>query len=219
MTRLPFLFVLFSILNCATLFSQTREVKLYTGFLDRLGLAYESPINERTSFEIGASFNSSKIFYSFGASPSSSGERDNLIYLNAKLKRYFGDLSQDTRFFYGGYLRYFRYAAFSSDMETWTAELKEHAKNNNVVLSERTHKISIGALLGMKGKLFKSFTWELTVGAGFSPPPLYFSKSEGTLRTESGPVGPVESEAGHMLPGGYFYHLSLLGHISIGYSF
>jgi len=199
MTRLPFLFVLFSILNCATLFSQTREVKLYTGFLDRLGLAYESPINERTSFEIGASFNSSKIFYSFGASPSSSGERDNLIYLNAKLKRYFGDLSQDTRFFYGGYLRYFRYAAFSSDI--------------------RTHKISIGALLGMKGKLFKSFTWELTVGAGFSPPPLYFSKSEGTLRTESGPVGPVESEAGHMLPGGYFYHLSLLGHISIGYSF
>ena len=121
--------------------------------------------------------------------------------------------------YYGGYIRYWRTYDYDDGMAHWTQDKRNRAKVENIAIAERTTKISFGGLLGIKGKLSKKLTWELSTGLGFSPPSLYVIRTEGTLKTESRPVGPNEAEAGDMFPGGYFNHLSLLGHISIGYSF
>ncbi len=129
-------------------------MKLYSGYVDMLGLAFEYSLDDKTGVEIGSSFGSSNFNFSI-LGGSSLGGKWNSLYLNAKLKKYIGDSSLDSRFFYGGYLRYWRYAEFASDMKNWTQDQQDYAADNNVLLSKRTNKISIGGLLGANGKIFK----------------------------------------------------------------
>ncbi len=213
MNKSIFLVAIFAVLNCYIAHSQL-ELKFYTGLLDQFGLALEFDINEKTGFEIGGSFNSRE-GGSYFSSNFNVGLKEKDIFINSKFKRYINDGFLKSRAFLGAYLRYRQFATISSDRETWSPSALDYANNNNVLLSRREHKLSIGALFGMKGKLFKSLSWEVTTGIGGSPSFLYTYHSVTSQGNEKGEVGPDEGDWGI----GYLNHLSLLGHIGIGYKF
>ncbi len=209
MRRSLFGIVLFSILMCSSIIGQM-EVKIYTGAFDRHGLAVEYAVNERIGIEIGGSFRTKKTsnFYV----NADVGNRENNFYIHTKLKRYSAKKHAHHGFFYGAYLRYFQHYRTVTDMENWTVEQKEFAATDNAWISSRTHKTSIGILSGYKGKIKSSFNWEISFGLGGSFPFLY---TERTIRTQDEQNG----EVGRDLWVGYLNHLSVLGHLSVGYRF
>jgi hypothetical protein len=82
---------------------------------------------------------------------------------------------------------------------------------NNYPVTYVDHKISLGFLLGVKGKIYKGITWGATLGAGFSPTFLYLTNEKFFDPDNNG----VRRYSNSFT----MEHLNVLCHIFLGYRF
>ena len=209
LTKLYFLVMIFLSFLCSNVNGQM-EIKLYTGVMDRLGLGAEYAINDKTGIEVGGSFRS-KASDNFFINAQVDNKENN-IYINAKIKRYVANQFANHGIFYGAFLRYWQNYKTVTGMESWTVEQKTYAENNNGWISTKVHKTSLGVIFGYKGKISESFSWEISFGAGASPSFLYV---EHEINSQDTIYRKVSNESTI----GFLRHANLLTHLSFGYRF
>lgn len=154
-------------------YSQT-ELKLYTTYFERLGVGIEYFVNEQIGLELGSSYwqkNTSTYYVNADVK-----NRVDDLYINAMVKIYSGKKLNNAGFFYGGYIRYWMNFSTIIDEENWTIEQIAFAENNNDTRSTRTHKISLGGLIGHKTQFSDKLSFTFTFGLGGSISASYWQK-------------------------------------------
>tara|TARA_B110000114_G_C15018436_1_gene367862 strand:- start:490 stop:1122 length:633 start_codon:yes stop_codon:yes gene_type:complete len=191
-------------------YSQT-ELKIYTTYFERLGIGIEYFANEHIGIELGSSYwlkNTSNYYINADVK---SKEED--FYINAMIKRYSAKKLNNAGFFYGGYIRYWTNFSTIVNEENWTIEQKDYAENNGGWRSTRSHKISLGGLIGYKTQFSNKLSFGFTFGLGSSIPASYWEKEtqyDSTLITSF----PTDNDIlGNLLL------ISVIGQASINYRF
>lgn len=191
-------------------YTQT-ELKLYTTGFERLGAGIEYFTNEHIGFELGSSYWLKKTnYYLINADIK---EKEVNFYANAMIKRYSAKELNNAGFFYGGYIRYWMEAQSIIDDDNWTIEQKADALSNNSRRTLRTHKISLGGLIGYKTQFSSKLSLGFTFGLGSSIPSSYWKKVtyyDYSVKTSS----PVNN---YLF--GNLVLISVIGQVSINYRF
>ena len=191
-------------------YTQT-ELKLYTTGFERLGAGIEYFTNEHIGFELGSSYWLKKTnYYLINADIK---EKEVNFYANAMIKRYSAKELNNAGFFYGGYIRYWMEAQSIIDDDNWTIEQKADALSNNSRRTLRTHKISLGGLIGYKTQFSSKLSLGFTFGLGSSIPSSYWKKVtyyDYSVKTSS----PVNNSLF-----GNLVLISVIGQVSINYRF
>ena len=154
-------------------YSQT-ELKLYTTYFERLGVGIEYFADEHIGLELGSSYWIKSTSNYYINADVKNKEED--FYINAMIKKYSAKKLNNAGFFYGGYIRYWMNFSTIIDDENWTIEQKNYAENNAGWRSTRSHKISLGGLIGYKTQLNNKLNFGFTFGLGASIPPSYWEK-------------------------------------------
>jgi len=191
-------------------YTQT-ELKLYTTGFERFGAGIEYFTNDHIGFELGSSYWLKKTnYYLINADIK---DKEVNFYANAMIKRYSANELNNAGFFYGGYIRYWMEAQSIIDDDNWTIEQKDFALSNNSRRTLRTHKISLGGLIGYKTQFSSKLSLGFTFGLGSSIPSSYWKKVtyyDYSVKTSS----PVNSS---LL--GNLELISVIGQLSINYRF
>ena len=154
-------------------FSQ-KELKLYRTAFEILGIGIEHFKDEHIGFELGSSYwqkNTSHYYINADVK-----NKEVNFYTNAMIKIYSANKLNNAGFFYGGYIRYWMNLRTIIDDENWTNEQKNDAENFDGWRSTRSHKISIGYLIGYKTQFSRKLNLGFTLGVGSSIRPSYWEK-------------------------------------------
>jgi hypothetical protein len=189
------------------------------GTCEIVGIAAEILVGDKMGLELGGTFNKKTIqLSSYIQDPDYN--LDGLYYysqhgtntlLNLKVIRYIDTIKCHSGFFFGAFLRYWLKSSKTIHTDEFSSDYLNYLQHNPIEKSRHDHKISLGLIAGYKGRLFRTITWKISAGAGFSPTFLYFRNvkyySDITSSTEKVSKGLV------------LYHLSFLGQLGIGYRF
>ncbi|HNQ67355.1 MAG TPA: hypothetical protein PKN32_03170 [Bacteroidales bacterium] len=191
-------------------FTQT-EVSIYGGILDLPGLAVEHKFNNKISFSLGGSFYSKKSYGIITEDPIY--HRKHNSFANLELKKYKTNAKEVDAFYYGIYARYWLLHNFVKNVDEFTPAQIEYAENNNLTISLKEHKISIGLLTGYKLYPTDKLCINLTGGFGFSPKQWYIRE----INDYGLPLQVVLKGSNDFI--GYFNHISAIGRVSLCYKF
>ena len=190
-------------------YAQT-ELKLYTTGFERLGAGIEYFTNEHIGFELGSSYWQKKTNYNLINADIEQKEVN--FYVNAMIKRYSAPKLNNAGIFYGGYIRYWMEAQSIINDDNWTIEQKDYYISNNRRRTLRTHKISLGGIMGYKTQFSSKLSLGFTFGLGSSIPSSYWKKV--TYYDYSVKTSPVNNTLF-----GNLALISVIGQISINYRF
>ncbi len=187
------------------------EIKVYSGVLDRLGVAFEYAAKNQIGVELGSSYRSKTSSYDFMDGPFS--QRSSTLYTNLKIMKYIRKDSVNKGIYLGGYLRYWRYSDEDIKKQKWTSQQRDFFRSENSVIYSGTKKISLGALAGYKLEISPRLTFCSTVGLGLSLPFMYRQKYVYYNNQAE------EFKYGSDSYLGYLNHLSFMYTFSFGYIF
>ena len=151
-----------------------RELKFYRTAFERLGIGIGCFKNEHIGFELGSSYwlkNTSNYYINADVK-----SREINFYTNAMIKKYSANKIDNAGFFIGGYIRYWMNLRTIIDDDNWTIEQKSDAENANGWRSKRSHKISLGYLIGYKTQFSSKLSIGFTFGLGSSIRPSFWEK-------------------------------------------
>ena len=206
----PYYLISFLTLICYSVCAQ-HELKLYGGGIESPGIAYEYLFPNMIAIEVSGAFNSRETSSSWAGSIH--GYRDNNLFINTFVKKYKLNQKEETRFFYGAYVRYWQMYSFKTGTENLTDQQKAFLDSTNTSISIKSQKISIGGLIGYRYPLRYGFALSLTGGIGYSPPAFYWDHiTYYNHPDEKGRHGPDDWL-------GYLNHLSILMHFGVTYRF
>ena len=202
------------------LYPLEKEIMSTGGTQEKFGAAVEYSLNEKLGIELWGSYNqhTSGPISMYINDPDY--HLDGLYFYNSQItntlltisiKKYSAKRKPDAGIFYGAYVRYWIHAYRMMPSGPDTSGYINYLENNPYIHFERDHKISLGLLAGYKGNFFRSFTWCLSAGAGFSPAFLYFQHLEYYSVDQN-----TTKRISRVMT---LYHLSFLSHLSIGYRF
>ena len=188
------------------------------GPLEYGGPSMEYYLKHNLSLGISGSWNGDENYLSQVIIDEKSGANGaydyHLIEKNRIVNVYFRKYARDstgTGFYYGGYIRYWYYRNERLETDLYPPEYKNYFVVNNYPVTYVDHKISLGFLVGFKGKIYKGITWGVTLGTGFSPKFLYLSYEK---HFDPGKNGIRRYSNSFSLE-----HLNILCHIFLGYRF
>lgn len=185
------------------------EIKLYGGYNQYPGLAFEHNLKTDLTIEIGASFYTKKDGVWHGMEI-----RDNNLFIHGMLRKYRANKKGNSNFFYGAYLRYWNdnHYAVDAEQQPYSSSLQTLLDSNyRVTHRTNTHKISMGFVIGTKRLITERFTFGANLGIGFSLPFMYWEHTH--IYNQGIEKRLIGSDAWI----GYFNHLSLLGQLNLGY--
>ena len=188
-------------------FSQL-EIKAYTGLFDRPGLGVEYTIKDNFGIELKGSFSTRK--ESTQHESFTYDKRLNNIFINTIVKKYSGKNHPGLGIFYGAYLRYWQYYNYILDQEEYIKLKRAYTSSNDIWLSSRSHKTSLGLITGYKGKIYNALTWEISFGLGGAPYFLYVIREISTEKDITRRID--ESDWSRT-------NYSVISHLSIGWRF
>ncbi len=205
------LFVLILIFASAVCVNAQTEISVYGGLMDYPGLSLEQKFQNKLSVDLSCSYRYRQGDILFADAPNADISTNIMTTLGVK-KYNTGDNGKD-KFFYGGYLRYWQTGWRVKSIDNLTPDQMQYADSVALTTSNKTHKISVGGLVGYKFYLGEKFTITLTGGLGFSPKQTYWREIDEYNRpTQTYLYGGNEII-------GYFNLLSGIGRLSVGYRF
>jgi hypothetical protein len=193
------------------------------GPLEYDGPSFEYYIKENTSIGLSASINSarndelSQLFSDPDTENSFIHDysiRNKNRLLTFYYRKYLEGMS-GTKTFVGGYLRYWFHSDERLDTDQYSQEYRESLTRNKVPISLVDHKISIGFLTGVKIELSEIVCLNFTGGLGGSLPFMYF-RNEKHFNEEDNRVITLKKANGIFSSE---QHVSLIGHVSLGFRF
>lgn len=187
------------------------EIKVYSGVLDRFGIALQYATKNQIGFELGSSYRSKTSSYDFMDGRFT--QRSSTLYTNLKIVKYVRKDSINKGIYLGGYLRYWGYSDSDIHKQKWTNQQKDYLRSTNDVIYSGTTKVSLGGIVGFKLNFNPRFSFCSTLGLGFSLPFMYRKKYEYYDNHKE------EFEYGSDSYLGYLNHLSFMYTLGFGYIF
>lgn len=203
-------FVLFLLLCLSKSSFGQREIKLYGGLLDYPGISLEYGFKSNVAAEASFSYRHKQSEVLFAEAPNT------MIYTNAMLTlslfNYPSAERLKKRFFIGVYGRYWQTYSGIKYLDELNEQQQKYAYENDLTVSNKSLKYSIGAIIGYKIPIGQRFSAGLSIGIGLSPKSWYLKNI--TSYGKSPRI--LEYGSNEFL--GYLNHLSGVGRISFGYS-
>lgn len=205
------LLVLILILASAVCVNAQTEISVYGGLMDYPGLSLEQKLSDKLSVDISGSYRYRQGDILFADAPNTDISTNTMATLGIKKYRT-GDNGKDN-FFYGWYLRYWQTSWRVKSIDNLTPDQMQYADSVALTTSNKTHKISVGGLVGYKFYLGEKFTITLTGGLGFSPKQTYWRE----IAEYNRPTQTYLHDSNEII--GNLNLLSGIGRLSVGYRF